>query len=72
MPEAPQWARVRGEMNYHVRRGAWYEVLRVTGEDAILEVNRRPVAWSGRGWDLPSAAAAVVGRGRPATRSTCP
>ena len=43
MPEAPQWARVRGEMNYHVRRGAWYEVLRVTGEDAILEVNRRPV-----------------------------
>jgi len=31
-------------MNYHVRRGAWYEVLRVTGEDAILEVNRRPFA----------------------------
>src|SRR2546428_10771545 len=43
MPEAPQWARVRGEMNYHVRRAAWYEVLRVTGEDAILEANRRPV-----------------------------
>ena len=43
MPEAPQWARVRGEVNCHVRRGAWYEVLRLTPEDAVLEVNRRPV-----------------------------
>ncbi len=43
MPEAPQWARVRGEMNCHLRRGAWYEVLRVTPEDVILDVNRRPV-----------------------------
>ena len=43
MPEAPQWARVRGDMNYHLRRGAWYEVLRVTPEEAILEVNQRPV-----------------------------
>jgi hypothetical protein len=30
-------------MNYHLRRGAWYEVLRVTHEEAILDVNRRPV-----------------------------
>ena len=43
MPEAPQWARVRGEANCHIRRGAWYEVLRVTPEDVILEVNRQPV-----------------------------
>src|SRR2546425_7737452 len=43
MPEAPQWARVRGEVNCHVRRGAWYEVLRVTPEDVILDVNRQPV-----------------------------
>src|SRR2546425_13237247 len=52
MPEAPQWARVRGEMNYHVRRGAWYEALRVTGEDAILEVNRRPVRLERSGLEL--------------------
>src|SRR2546428_3125061 len=43
MPEAPQWARVRGEVNCHVRRGAWYGVLRVTPEDVILDVNRQPV-----------------------------
>ena len=43
MPEAPQWARVRGDVNCHVRRGAWYEVLRVTPEEVILDVNRQPV-----------------------------
>jgi len=43
MPEAPQWARVRGEVNCHVRRGAWYEVLRVTPEEVVLDVNRQPV-----------------------------
>src|SRR2546422_11494882 len=43
MPEAPQWARVHGEMNCYIRRGAWYEVLRLTPEEVVLEVNRRPV-----------------------------
>src|SRR5437899_807545 len=43
MPEAPQWARVRGEMNCYIRRGAWYEVLRLTPEEVVLEVNRQPV-----------------------------
>src|SRR5881628_1747121 len=43
MPEAPQWARVRGDMNCYVRRGAWYEVLRVMPEDVVLDVNRQPV-----------------------------
>ncbi len=54
MPEAPQWARVRGEVNCHVRRGAWYEVLRVTPEDVIVRLERaaleivplRPRRWS--------------------------
>ena len=41
MPEVPQWARVRGDINCHVRRGAWYEVLRLTPEEAILEVDNR-------------------------------
>ena len=42
MPEVPQWARVRGDVNCHVRRGAWYEVLRLTPDEAILEVVNRP------------------------------
>jgi hypothetical protein len=42
MPEVPQWARVRGDVNCHVRRGAWYEVLRLTPDEAVLEVESRP------------------------------
>ena len=42
MPDRPQWARVRGDLNCHVRRGAWYEVLRLTPDEAILEVVKRP------------------------------
>lgn len=41
MPDVPQWARVRGDVNCNVRRGAWYEVLRLTADEAILEVDRR-------------------------------
>ena len=44
MPDVPQWARVRGDVNCNVRRGAWYEVLRLTPEEAILEVERRSVS----------------------------
>jgi hypothetical protein len=39
MPEAPQWARVRTDVNCHVRRGAWYEVVRLTAEEAVLNVS---------------------------------
>jgi hypothetical protein len=42
MPEVPQWARVRGDVNCHVRRGAWYEVLRFAPDEAILDVANRP------------------------------
>jgi hypothetical protein len=41
MPEEPQWARVRGDLNCNVRRGAWYEVLRLTPDEAILAVDNR-------------------------------
>jgi len=41
MPEVPQWARVQGNMNCHVRRGAWYEVLRLAADEAILAVDNR-------------------------------
>ncbi len=45
MPEVPQWARVKTAMSYyHLRRGAWYQVLRTTHGAAVLEVNDRVVA----------------------------
>jgi len=44
MPEAPQWARVRGDVNCNVRRGAWYEVVRLTPEEVVLDVNQRTVS----------------------------
>jgi hypothetical protein len=42
MSEVAQWARVRGDLNCHVRRGAWYGVLHLTPDEAILDVVRRP------------------------------
>lgn len=43
MSEAPQWARVRNEVNCRLRRGAWYEILQLTEDEAVLDVNHRPV-----------------------------
>ena len=40
--ETPQWARVRADINCGVRRGAWYKVLSLTPEEAVLDVNGRP------------------------------
>src|SRR5260370_31384597 len=44
MPEAPQWARVRGDRNFGTRRGAWHELLRLTPEEAIIAVGQRSVS----------------------------
>jgi hypothetical protein len=41
MPDVRPWARVVGDINVSVRRGAWYEVIRLTPDAAILDVNRR-------------------------------
>lgn len=41
MPEILPWARVLGDVNANVRRGAWYEVIRLTPEAALLDVNRQ-------------------------------
>ena len=46
MSEAPQWARVRSDVNCGVRRGAWYEVLLLTPDEAVLNVRRRPVTFA--------------------------
>ncbi|HEV8304997.1 MAG TPA: hypothetical protein VGQ25_08560 [Gemmatimonadales bacterium] len=44
MPDVPQWARVRGDANCNVRRGAWYEVIRLTADEAVLDVNTRSLS----------------------------
>lgn len=44
MPEVPGWARVRGDVNFRLRRGGWYEVVRLTGDLAILAVDLRSVS----------------------------
>jgi hypothetical protein len=42
--EAPQWARVRGDANFGARRGAWHEVVRLTAEEAVIQVGDRSVS----------------------------
>jgi len=41
MPEVPPWARVAGDVNVGVRRGAWYQVVRLTADAAWLDVFQR-------------------------------
>ena len=44
MPSTNQWASVRPDTNAHLRRGAWYRVVRLTPMEAVLDVNGRPVS----------------------------
>ena len=37
------WARVRGDVNHGIRRGAWYRVIRFTSDNALLAVSRKQV-----------------------------
>jgi hypothetical protein len=39
-----QWARVQGNVNHRLRRGAWYRIATLTEHQALLEVNRQRVA----------------------------
>jgi len=41
MPDVPPWARVAGDVNLGVRRGAWYQVVRLTTDAAWLDVFQR-------------------------------
>lgn len=43
MPDVQQWARVWTRHNCRVRRGAWYPLLRLTPQDAVIEVNHQPM-----------------------------
>lgn len=38
-----QWARLEADVNVKLRRGAWYRILRLGAQDAVVEVNRQPV-----------------------------
>ena len=38
-----QWARVKPDLNYRLRRGAWYRVLRSNLTDAVVQVEQRDV-----------------------------
>lgn len=44
MPEAPRWAQVKGDVNCRVRRGAWYQVVQLTPEVAVLRSGERSVS----------------------------
>ena len=44
MPEVPPWARVTGDVNVGVRRGAWYQVVRLTSDSAWLDVLHRTLS----------------------------
>jgi hypothetical protein len=44
MPEAPRWARVRGDINARVRRGAWYQVVQLNSELAVLAIGDRSMS----------------------------
>src|SRR5437867_2610535 len=37
------WARLRVDFNCGLRRGAWYRVVQVAGNDAMLELTPEPV-----------------------------
>ena len=41
MPDVRPWARVVGDVNIHLRRGAWYEVVLLLPDAAVLHVSER-------------------------------
>ena len=41
MPDARPWARVLGDVNIHLRRGAWYEVVHLFPDCAVVHVSER-------------------------------
>lgn len=55
--EDAQWARLRADENYLLRRGAWYRVAEVQADAVVVETSRKRIS-------VPLAAVEVVG-GRP-------
>src|SRR5260370_41990864 len=44
MPDVPPWARVVGDVNVNLRRGAWYEGVRLTPDAVLLDVQHRSLS----------------------------
>ena len=40
-----QWARIRPAEEGHLRRGAWYRVVRLTPQEAVLDINGKPTTF---------------------------
>jgi len=40
-PLPGQWARLNADLSCGLRRGAWYRVVRLTPDEAVLQVQRR-------------------------------
>src|SRR5947199_7140155 len=40
-PLPGQWARLNADLSCGLRRGAWYRVVRLTPDEAVLQVPRR-------------------------------
>jgi hypothetical protein len=53
MPDL-QWARLKTDVKCGLRRGAWYRVIRLTPEEAILDVDRKPITIARDHLDLVS------------------
>jgi hypothetical protein len=48
-----QWACLQVDVNYRLRRGAWYRVASIASGEVLLDVNRHPVP-------VPRAAVRIV------------
>jgi hypothetical protein len=46
------WARVAGDLSVGVRRGAWYDVVRLTQEAAWLDVRTRTLSIPREGLEI--------------------
>src|SRR5260370_27676103 len=44
MPDVPPWAGVVGDVTVHLRRGAWYEVVRLTPDAVLWDVQHRSLS----------------------------
>lgn len=39
-----QWARLTADADFHLRRGAWYRILKLGPVEAVLDVKGKPTA----------------------------
>ena len=42
MPQQQQWARLKTDADFRIRRGAWYRILKLGPLEAVLDVRGKP------------------------------